>query len=217
MLVVFDRVVSANPAFKKTWLLHTLQEPQVQGRAITAMRDTDGYGGKLVATSLLPERATLTKIGGPGKDYWVESAQRNYATTKAGAEGGAWRIEVSPAASAREDVFLHTLTVMDSTTTEAPPVGKVEGQGMVGARVLDRVALFSRSGSLQSRVGFRIDGSGKLRFLVCDLQPGSWIVTRNGARIAGAFTATADAKCLYFEGEAGDYTLARAGTNTRQR
>ena len=30
-LVVFDRVVSADPAFRKYWLLHTLEEPRVDG------------------------------------------------------------------------------------------------------------------------------------------------------------------------------------------
>ena len=37
-LVVFDRVVSADPAFRKFWLMHTLEEPRLAGTRATVER-----------------------------------------------------------------------------------------------------------------------------------------------------------------------------------
>jgi len=82
-LVVFDRVSSTRPEFKKTWLLHSLGELDVlDGREIRvdegefhytgATRAVIRYGwpkpvpsfGRCLSVTLLPEGAQLIKIGG---------------------------------------------------------------------------------------------------------------------------------------------------------
>ncbi|MFH1267619.1 MAG: hypothetical protein ABIK89_18025, partial [Planctomycetota bacterium] len=109
-LVVFDRVHSTTPEFKKKWLLHSIQEPKINDRTVTVVRDEAPYGGELFIESLLPARATVTKIGGPGKEFWVESLGKNFPVQKPPpSEPGAWRIEVSPAEPAAADRFLHVL------------------------------------------------------------------------------------------------------------
>jgi hypothetical protein len=211
-LVVFDRVVSADPAFKKTWLLHSMEQPAVAGRTISIARTEDGYHGRLVTQSLLPEHATLTVVGGPGKEFWVESAQRNLLTTKKPpAEAGAWRVEVSPATPAAEDVFLHVLTVMDASTTEGPTVRKLEGTGLVGVQVLNRAVLFSREGKALEQASFTLAGPGDVKALVCDLKPGRWTVTRDGTAIVSNASVDPQGECLYFTANAGEYRLHRTG------
>ncbi|MHC4595765.1 MAG: heparin/heparin-sulfate lyase HepB, partial [Planctomycetota bacterium] len=48
VLVVFDRVVSRYPDFKKYWLLHALEEPQISESGITIVRSEHGQRGRLV-------------------------------------------------------------------------------------------------------------------------------------------------------------------------
>jgi heparin/heparan-sulfate lyase len=208
-LVVYDRVVAAKPEFRKTWLLHAIQEPQVTDRSITLLRDQDGYHGKLVATSLLPAEATITAVGGPGKEFWVEGAGKNYATTKkAPAEPGAWRVEVSPTQPAAEDRFLHVLTVMDPETP-APSVTLVTGEGLVGAALLDRVVLFAQGEGPADRASFTLTGPQR-QVLVCGLAAGPWRVRRDGQE-AATHAVTTEGHCLSFEGAAGRYALERIG------
>lgn len=208
-MVVFDRVVSANPDFKKTWLLHTIQEPEIAERTITIVRDQGGYDGKMVVESLLPENASVKKIGGPGKEFWVESVGKNFymSIDHKSAEPGAWRVEVSPAIPAKLDNFLHVLTVMDAGTSKSPTASMISSEELVGATILDRAVLFGRSGELLSSASFDISGDGKLKVLVCDLKPGDWEIRRSGELMSEKISATADGKCVYFEGEPGSYEL----------
>ena len=72
-LIVFDRVVSSNPDFRKFWLLHTQEEPRVDGTS--AVVDCTQYDqqGRLTLDVLLPgaDNQHLASIGGPGKEFWV--------------------------------------------------------------------------------------------------------------------------------------------------
>ncbi len=207
-LVVFDRVTSTDASFKKTWLLHSIQEPTVSGSTTTIVRDTDGYGGKLVVETLLPDSPAIVTVGGPGREWWIESTQRNYQGF--GDEAGAWRVEVSPAARSLADHFLHVLTVMDATTAAGPAVERLTAGDLVGARVLDRAVLFSLTGEVLASGTLTLDAPGPTQVLVCDLLPGPWTVRRDGAVVATP-TATADGKCIYFTGSAGTYTLGAGG------
>jgi len=210
-LIVFDRVVSSNPAFKKTWLLHTIEEPMIEGRTTTVVRTRDGYRGKLVAETLLPEQAGITKIGGPGKEFWVESVQRNFPTTKKPpAELGAWRVEVLPSALAESDLFLHVMTVMDADTTRGPTVTMVEGTNVVGVHLLDRAVFFARRNLLLRQADFELTGEGEQRVLVCDLAPGLWSVEKDGQPMLVSARPDSDGNCLSFSGEAGRYVLSLA-------
>ena len=57
-LVVFDRVVSAHPDFRKYWLLHTLEEPRVEAASATVDCTQHGARGRLNLDVLLPPRRT---------------------------------------------------------------------------------------------------------------------------------------------------------------
>ena len=214
-LVVYDRVVASKPEFRKTWLLHSIEEPLVNGRTIAISRTGDGYHGKLVAESLLPAKAEIAKVGGPGKEFWVESVQRNYATTKkAPAEPGAWRVEISPPVGSAADQFLHVLMVMDAETPKGPAVSLLQGEGLVGARLLDRGVFFSASGESLTRAAFELSGESAAKLLVCDLEPGTWSLQRNGAAYGSGVVVTPEARCLYFRSEPGRYVLTRSDAST---
>jgi heparin/heparan-sulfate lyase len=87
-LIVYDRITSSNATFAKYWLLHCIEEPEINGTVTTirrtqAMRNDAGtivgtYNGKMVHHVLLPEasNAAIQKLGGPGHDFDVLAACR---------------------------------------------------------------------------------------------------------------------------------------------
>ncbi len=93
LLVVLDRVRSADPSHRKAWLLHGVSEPKVTapaagasvGNGGTGYRDAslvafeDG-GGRLRVHSLLPREREVIVRGGPGFEFWTPGDEH----------GGAW-------------------------------------------------------------------------------------------------------------------------------
>lgn len=215
VLVVFDRVVSANPAFKKTWLLHTPQEPQINGRTVTVIRDQGQYHGKMEVQTLLPEDAQIRKIGGPGRDFWVDSVGRNFPATikdpaaEIGIDG--WRVEVSPGQPRLSDRFLHVMTVMNASTPSGPKVERFGNDKIVGVRLLDRAVIFSLEPAPQVQVSFDLPGDRESKtvqkILVCDLAPGPWRITCDGKEQRPNRPVSQSAASLYFAGPAGRYDL----------
>ena len=61
-LVVFDRVVSADPAFRKYWLLHSLEEPRVRELGRDRLHASTAPRGRLTLDVMLPrpDNAQLT-------------------------------------------------------------------------------------------------------------------------------------------------------------
>jgi heparin/heparan-sulfate lyase len=214
-LVVFDRVVAKDPSFKKTWLLHTPQEPQISGCVSTVIRDQGPYHGKMEVRTLLPEAAEIHKVGGPGKDFWVDSLGQNFPailpqeSAEVGVDG--WRIEVSPATTKASDRFLHVMTVMDAAVPTGPEVERLGGGNVVGAAVLDRAVVFGDADQQQEAVTFRLATGTKdrMKILACDLAPGWWRVTCDDRQLHARLPVSRAAASLYFEGPAGKYVLQR--------
>jgi hypothetical protein len=116
--VILDRVTSTEPEYRKAWLLHTAQEPQVDGPVFRA----DQGEGRLFCRTLLPEKAELTKIGGPGRQFWSDGRNwplpADWRTRDDEELLGQWRVEVSPAEADTNDVFLHLIQAGERATLE---------------------------------------------------------------------------------------------------
>lgn len=219
-LIVFDRVVSSNPSFRKAWLLHGLERPAIDGNR-TIFRDTRrGYTGKLTVDTLLPAPGAtqITAIGGPGKEAWVDGVNYPAQLRPDGLnEGHGWRIEVSPESRRTEDCFLHVLQIADHTPdTAALPVRKIETETHAGACIGVRVVLFARS---RERVAgpfeFTLEGAGEMTVLVADLVTGNWKIDRDGSP-AGSRVVAADSGTAYFTGPPGHYRLIHDATQPSQ-
>lgn len=133
--VVCDRVVSTKSEYKKQWLLHTQNEPKVDGRQFVA----DEGEGRLFCRTIHPGDAVLTKIGGPGREF--RACGRNWPLVPNVANRwkekgllGNWRVEVSPGAPRTEDVFLHLIEVGEMTLAAMAPAEPIQGNGVVGVR-----------------------------------------------------------------------------------
>lgn len=221
-LIVFDKVTAANPDFKKTWLLHSLEEPQIVGNTATVTKTGYEYNGKLVNQTILPasDNLSLIKVGGTGKEYLVGEENQALSPKKKfdldTYEAGAWRIEVSPKNASRTDVFLNVIQVMDNVGGPQPlQTQKVKGDSVTGVKIADRVVLFAENGELmKDKASFKVEGSeARLSYLATDLNAGLWTVEKDG-KVVGQYEVQEAENVLYFSGGAGEYTLKYAGEIT---
>src|SRR6185503_10014030 len=157
IILVFDRISSNDPGYEKRWLLHTLDEPELRGTTAVATH----LKGRLFSQTLLPADARVTKIGGPGKEFFSDGV--NHPLKKKDAfETGSWRVEVFPGAPRNDDVFLHYLFLSDAALTSAPPATVSDSADRAVVQVASGgrtfVVTFRKTGALGGRV--KIDGGG---------------------------------------------------------
>lgn len=218
-LIVFDRVISTDASFKKSWLLHGVEMPVVNGNQTVFRNDTIGYNGKLTVDTLLPEagNTNIEIIGGKNNDFWVNGV--NYPSTTVNGisdplnqekihDSDGYRIEVSPITPSETDYFLNVLQVGESNPdTPALPVQKIETDTHAGVQIADRVALFSKQDGRTSRpVSFSFTGEGTYKINVADVYAGVWTIEKDGVTL-GTASVTDEGGLLSFEGGAGSYTL----------
>jgi len=209
-LIVYDYIVSSNKDFKKTWLLHCMQEPVFNGNVCTSVTNENGYRGKLVNTVLLPlpQNTVLEKVGGEGKEFYVGGT--NYAS-KLRAENNSsdealWRVELSPKTPSETDVFLNVMQIMDAENTQLLPVEKIDTESMTGVQIGDRIVLFAKNGNPENRpISLNIKGSGAFNVLITDLEKGNWEIT--GPNAPGLVRN--DQLMVYFQATAGNYTITK--------
>jgi heparin/heparan-sulfate lyase len=91
VLVIFDVVVSTDPSFRKTWLLHGVNEPWIEGAGVSSSNGEEIFGNagrfrfqdgesEMLVHTLLPLSHVTARRGGPGHEFW----------TPGDANGGAW-------------------------------------------------------------------------------------------------------------------------------
>ena len=111
--VIFDRVKSKQPAFRKTWLLQAMQVPT--GKAPNLVI-TNGKG-RLFVQTLLPAEPKVQLFSGANLYSY---GGKNYPPDHDTGPAPQCRIEVSPSKPAAVDYFLHVLTAANALTAAAP-------------------------------------------------------------------------------------------------
>ncbi|NOU68769.1 hypothetical protein GC096_32610 [Paenibacillus sp. LMG 31461] len=217
-MIVYDKVAASNPNFKKYWLLHSMEEPVVNGNTTTIIRGENGYNSKLVNETLLPiaGNTNIEKVGGPGHEFEVFGT--NYPESRSGPaatnsiEAGAWRVQISPNAPTQTDYFLNVMQVMDNNGTQPLVTQKLDMERMVGAKVADNAVFFSKTGNrLDGSVTLSVYGTETtMQYVVTDLVSGTWKISRNGVDTVG--TVSEEGGVLYFNGTVGTYTLTYMGS-----
>jgi hypothetical protein len=153
VIIIYDNVVSTKPSFKKTYLLHSIREPEVSDSIVKITID-DGMDPKnrafLFEETILPEKAEMVKVGGRknNREYFVwddgtgkphnYNEEINYENLskrqkREVREGGEWRVEISPSVFQENDRFLNVISVTDggeeysAVKTEYIPSEKFDG------------------------------------------------------------------------------------------
>jgi len=202
VLIVFDRVNSTDPAYKKKWLLHTPNKfiggteslaagssfsngiIEVDGNTIAGdtMTMTNG-SGKLFLQVLAPADYTVNKVGGTSWRYYVETdgndadgydgANQDGYTEQSYHDYGNWRIEISPKDPSNFDTFLNVLSPRASTTGSVAAGRVLEADAAATVMALGgRVIGFGTYGRLYSPFRYTLDRPGAYDHLLTDLGPG---------------------------------------------
>jgi heparin/heparan-sulfate lyase len=196
--VVFDRVISKRPDLTKTWLLHTANEPAIEGKEFRANQDQ----GRLFCRTLYPLDAVLEKIGGPGKEFWADGRNwpivdrfqspgsgdwwkhYGHGHTAPPEAMGRWRVEVKPGTARTEDVFLHLIQVSDLTTDKMVASQVRERGGQIELTFRDAARTYTIAFNKAGEVGGHIkiiDGDRLVvdRELTREIMPQSGLALRN--------------------------------------
>ena len=136
--VVFDRVVAKEPGFRKTWLLQAAKPPTGEPPNLVV---TNGKG-RLFVQTLLPKSPEVALRTGDALHTYGGNA---YAPRRNTGPAPECRIEVSPPAPSREDLFLHVLTATDATVDSVPPATVEEAEDAVLVRIADTEMSFRRT------------------------------------------------------------------------
>lgn len=144
LVAVFDNVDSTAPEFLKTWLLHTVNEPVISADGSITVEEGEG---RLHLSALYPEDVRAVKVGGPGMEFVVNGENLplvNKSYFGPPAEPGAWRLELSPAASRTQDIFLNLMQLGDRGTSPSLRFSRTGSPDLAGG-VADTLAiLFTR-------------------------------------------------------------------------
>ncbi|MCY3020134.1 MAG: heparinase II/III family protein [Planctomycetota bacterium] len=126
-LVVLDEVELTRPGLLPRYLLHTMEEPTVDGQRIVARHGN----GRLTVHVMLPLSARIEKIGGPGREFWVDGKNYPLCEELPGPHApGAWRAEIAPASPDATSVrFLTMLIPTDAGAPEPPAPSFQEDNG----------------------------------------------------------------------------------------
>lgn len=223
-MIVFDKVSSSNPSFKKTWLLHGQTKPEYKGtRTIWGSNpyvDDLGYEytGKMVVDSLLPvkENISMTTVGGP-EDGWciVNGVNYEHPEKRETFEENTYRLEVSPKKAAETDYFLNCIQVTDRDNTDYLDVQVIDDTLFYGVKISDRAVLFSKSGQKISD-DFEINTGDDRTFdyTVCDIEKGTWSVIAGGQE--QTVTVTEDGGVLAFTANDEKITVRRQNEDVIQ-
>jgi hypothetical protein len=190
LLVVHDRVQATDPSYPKRFLLHG------QGAFVEAAGDyhVDDGSGRLFLRTLLPTGASTVQVGGSGHEWEVEGV--NYPPAEGLEFAGTHRLEISPAAPAAFDSFLHVLQLCDQAIAQMEPSTLLSTAEATGVLVREWVVWFGTRGAI-SGLSFELDAGHPVHVIVGDLAPSTAYAIQVGAR---SFTESSDANgVLFFE------------------
>lgn len=117
-LIIFDHVRSTDPSYKKVWLLHGVNEPQVEssrpgqeiGHGGTSYPNASTFTfedgeGQLLDHVLLPQEHEVIKRGGPGWEFWTPGDEFGGAW----GTGKNWPIEEAEGGPLPQDPYLNKM------------------------------------------------------------------------------------------------------------
>ncbi|MBE7019993.1 MAG: hypothetical protein E7411_00980 [Ruminococcaceae bacterium] len=211
-VLVFDRVVAKDKTFDKSWVLHGLNQPEVNGTRTVFTDTRTGYNGKLSVDTLLPKADNLDikVIGGKDSEYLVNGT--NYWAQELNGklnEGGGYRIEIGTKQDSEKDYFLNVLQVSDANGTDEPVKAQlIDSLTHTGAALYDRVVLFGKERNrISTDISFSVSGNENYKITVADLCEGTWQVKKDGVDYMMVAVAK-EGGVASFEGLNGNYTLS---------
>ncbi len=137
--IIFDRVRSKDPAFKKTFLLQAMTTPAREGGHFVVTNDK----GRLFIQTLLPASPAVRLVS--GEDLYSYGG-KDYPPDRDTGPAPECRIEISPSSPSNIDYFLHVLTTADSGTASIPSGHFNAGDAEISVTIGRNVLTFQKAG-----------------------------------------------------------------------
>lgn len=167
---IYDHIVSTDASYTKKWLLHSVNQPQVEGARVLKGVLSNGISETVAATAhiqneeshlrvdrIFPVDAKMRLVGGPDYQFYVESdgddATLNGDNFTQGVslqpwfDVGMWRIEIQPGSPRIADEFLVVLSPsLDKPRNDVPPKPlKISGIHAKGVETEKNLVVFART------------------------------------------------------------------------
>ena len=199
---VYDHITLKKSSDRKIFLLHTVEEPSVEGKIVTV---TAG-DGKLVLQNVFGGDK-IEKIGGANKNYYLNGKQ---VATKNGEDDGYWgRVEISPSTGHATDEILNVMYVCDKAKTTMVKALSIETALVTGSVIGNTVAVFVKNATRATgTIEFSTRGVGDLNVYVSGVAAGNWSVTTSDGKTV-TVAATEEGGLLTFTAPAGNVTLVK--------
>ena len=189
LVLTYDRVEAASPAFKKYYILNTLHRPEIAGDTVSA-REKDGRAD---AVFLLPANPQITARGdGEALNVFGRKVPNDTRVNRYLSQG--WRTAVSPRVPAARDEFLCAIAV--GANPPRPTLVKAGNRRHVRSGQF----FVSFADAPDDGFDFSLDASAKV--IVLGLKPGDYVCGGHKAAVDANGTA-------YFELPEGKYRLKR--------
>ena len=200
-LFVYDHVTTKYDTDRVTFLLHTINQPTVEGNTVTAY---DG-SGVMVLQSVIGGDVIET-VGGDDHNYWLNGQQ---IATKNGENDGYWgRVEISADGAGKTENMLNVIYVTDAEHEYGVslPAAAIENEQVSGSVIGQTAAVFVNSAArAEGALSFTTAGEGTLNYYVSGVAAGAWTV-QVGSNTQ-TVTATEEGGLLVFAAPAGNVTL----------
>ena len=201
---VYDSFSGTNSSDAMTFLLHTVSEPVISGKTVSA---TAG-DGKIVLQNM-KGGDKITAIGGEGRNYVVNGTQ---ILTDDGYDDGFWgRVEISTQNSSKDDVQLNVMYVTDASNDNAYAATAISGGNIAGAIIGNTVAVFvENSTNYSGAISFNLESeSDSLNYYVSGVKAGTWQVSVGSTTLT--VTVEEGEGLLSFTAPAGAVSISYAG------
>lgn len=218
-LIVFDAVKSSSPTFKKTWLLHSEEEPKIDDNSVTITRETDDYHGRLINQTLMPDNGFSIKKVGQDFDgiskFKVGGTVYEMKPMSETAEVGNWRTEISATTAENQSYFLNVMQVSDNDEEITPLRAELieNTDEYAGVEIKNHIAYFRKDGDSKSKT-FTINpkqSDDEKFFVITGLAEGKWSVTDADGKVIAAENVYKEHDSLSFESKGGRLKISRIG------
>lgn len=213
---VFDSIDSDSADFRKTFLLHTVNEPTINEADRSAVI-VNGEGKAIFKNTVGGDK--IQKIGGEGFAYWIGNGNDFDGTEASGKNcvdeyvtedrhDTIWgRLEVSAGGEERTDM-LSVMYVTDADNNDTLEISSFENDTIALTTVGDVTAVFIKSINRNEKsLSFIAEGSGEnMEYYVSGMLEGTWKVSVNGED-RGSYKVKEESGLLRFTAPAGEVTL----------
>jgi heparin/heparan-sulfate lyase len=215
-VIIRDKVTSSDFSYKKYFLLHSINKPQVRGNVTTIVQGK----GKLINTTISTKKINIETVGGTGNEFNVFGVNFPYPLKdmqdpllKEAYQRGSWRVQISPNVEQKADTFLNVMQIMDSSQNSNEKVTTINTADFNGVN-LKNTLVFYINDTENRKAKFELDlnkqqFSNGHNIIFPDLPNGKWTVKVDGKVIVKNKIINEDNGVLLLNSRAGTITLEK--------